>query len=899
MVIFEGVCLNLLSAVLYDTAKKITKSHPEALNIYLESIEQLCNKYPELEIDHIQNFLEDDGVKKAINDYLRNPDAEKFLSDLKNQFSILFDDDFLSEDVEFILSDLFQIIESKIETNPTLSNYLNTGYLKKIDKTVVEIKKGNDWIAQAMGNEQIDKTEYDFFKRICEQQHKKEVEFISAKYIEELFVPRKKYDDDFQQFLKELNNNREYNKQLPVKNIEIEERNKIIRSQNQETMKKNPHMSKKQLLDERKIINETPHLKPIPIKNCFFVMGEAGIGKTNQLCYLSKKYEEKYPVLFLNGSRMVLADKDIEQCITDSFTKILGVDSKNVLDSLEKTCSAKNTTVLFFIDAINECLNLELMRVYLGNILSYNKDKNIAFIVSCRDIDWRFFEDENEIKNCIFDVEKPNLSLLSDDEFKEAWVRYKDYFKLDGDISEEIVSICRQPIMLRFFSEAYQGGKVPEKDIKRIEIFNNYWDKKLDGTGGKRAAQNFLFSIADAMVTQKKAELIETEVEEITDQTTDEPQTTFSKVLSENIILYKEFDTRTKENKIGFTYEAFFEYVIAQYFLKKYGALNDENLLTQFKQVVETISDFRNLMGATEYIILLLEDTEENGDSQKVYVRMIEILSEYQDKNLRLEAITVIKKLKNIVGIEQSLKNLADDNNVEINKGVYDIFQSNYEFFDVSFQKDILCILATKTSNEFLQTPISFVLNSYSKLPSEIQDLIIYFSDSIINTKRKLSQLLLSKTRLPSNIYEATVVNLIKENDIQVRYNVLKSLSVNVALMDEQSMIFCLKQLIEDKNLDHVQLSKFIEDNSKVVPDEIIYEFIEWSINHCDYLVKASIIFLIKTFVENKRISLNNKYSNLIHKLITDEDDVVSQTAEEQLLHLLNLDLTSVCSKIE
>ncbi|QLC49939.1 hypothetical protein HWN40_06610 [Methanolobus zinderi] len=888
MVIFEVLCLNLVSAVLYDTAKKITKSHPEALGIYLESIEQLSNKYPELEIDHIQNFLEDEGVKKAITDYLRNPDAEKFLSDLKNQFSIMFDDDFLSEDVESILIDLFQIIESKIEANPTLRNYLEISYLKKIDKAVVEIKKDNDWIAQAMGNEQIE-DQYDFFKRVCKLQHKKEVEFISAKYIEELFVPRKKYDDDFQQFLKELNNNREYNKNLPVKNREIEEHNKIIRSQNQETMKKYPHISKKQLLDERKLIKETPYLKPIPIKNCFFVMGEAGIGKTNQLCYLSKKYEEIYPVLFLNGSRMLLTDKDIEQCVTDSFTKILSINSKNVLDSLEKTCSAKNITALFFIDAINECLNLDLMRVCLGNILSYNKDKNIAFIVSCRDIDWRFFETENEIKNCIFDVEKPNLSLLSDEEFKEAWARYKEYFKLDGDISEEIVSICRQPIMLRFFSEAYQGGKVPEQDIKRIEIFNNYWDKKLDGTGEKRAAQNFLFSIADAMVTQKKAELIETEVEEVTDQTTDEPQTTFSKVLSENIILYKEFDSRTKENKIGFTYEAFFEYVIARYFLKKYGTLNDEDLLTQFKQVVETISDFRNLMGATEYIILLLEDTEENGDSQKVYVRMIEILSEYQDKNLRQEAITVIRKLKSVGGIENSLQKLADDNNVEINKGVYDIFKQNYEFFDVTFQRNILCILATKGSNEFLQTPISFVLDYYNRLPSEIQSLIIYFSDcNFINTKRKMSQLLLSETRLPPNIYESAIINLIKEEDRIIRFNILESLSINIDLLDKQNLTFCLNKLIEDVKIDHVQLAKLIEDKQKIIPEKIIIDFIDWSLNHCDYRVKLPIIFLIKAFIENKIISLNEIYFNFIDRLVTDADEDVSQKAEELLFPLLS-----------
>jgi hypothetical protein len=225
------------------------------------------------------------------------------------------------------------------------------------------------------------------------------------------------------------------------------------------------------------------------------------------------------------------------------------------------------------------------------------------------------------------------LESLTDEEFEEAWDLYKKYFGLEGSISTEIINICRQPIMLRFFCEAYEGGKVPENDIKRIEIFNNYWEKKLAGTGEKRETQAFLFSIVNEMINKNKAELIETEVERATKQKADKPQTTFSKVLSENIILYKEIDSRTKEYKIGFTYEAFFEYVIARYFLSIHGNLNAEDLLQQFKTFINSVQNFRNLMGAIEYIILLLEYERVEDTDKEGYVVMIQLLSTLKDKN--------------------------------------------------------------------------------------------------------------------------------------------------------------------------------------------------------------------------------------------------------------------------
>lgn len=727
------------------------------------------------------------------------------------------------------------------------------------------------------------------------RQHQIEIETISAKYIKTLFVPRKEFDNIYEEFLESLDDTKAYNNSLPLKNKKTEKQNEEIREKNQEMVKKYPNKSRKELTENGMLLKEKSLSKEKTIKNCLLIMGEAGIGKTNLLCYLTQKCEGDYPIIFLNGSRMVLNEhQKIEDIITEHFNKLSDIKFEHGLHVMEKIASREEKSILCFIDAINECLDLDLMRIYLGNILSYNKDKNIAFVISCRDIDWRFFESDRAITECVYKAENAMLQkggatyldLLSHDEFKEAWGLYKSYFKLDGEISYDIEKICRQPIMLRFLCEAYEGSKVPERDIRRIEIFNNYWDKKLAGTGEKRETQAFLFDLVDEMTSQKKAELIEMEVERVTKQKADKPHTTFSKVLSENIILYKEIDGRTKEYKIGFTYEAFFEYVIARHFLNTHSSLDDEALILEFKNLIDRVQSFRNLMGAIEYIILLLEDASIEDADGEVYIRMLELLSTYKDKNIRHESVITIEKIKNVLKVKNALKMLAADDNLEINKGVYDIFMKNRQKFDTAFQRNILFILSTKSNKGFLRTPIESIIKSYNDLPHQIQELLIYFSQcDFINTKRKLiSELVISPRELPSSIYCSIIFNLIEINDGRIMKGILDSLADNLSIVEERNMDSILGRLIKNKSIDLRELGKLLENNANIISDTILKDYIDWCIEEGDEWVKINTVYIISELIEQESIVIDSDYNKLISKLINNYDENVSHVAKSHFV---------------
>lgn len=597
---------------------------------------------------------------------------------------------------------------------------------------------------------------YEDLLNLCNRQHKMEIESIGIKYIKSIYVMRERTEGLFEEFISQFKIIKEENEE--IRRYNEEEIRKYNEEDSIKNEKKSSRKKKLNLMDEKKV------------SNCLLFMGEAGIGKTNLLCYLAQKYEKYYPILFLTGGRTLLGiDYSISDKISDDIGNLIGKKSVYTLNELEIITRKARKYLVVLIDAINESNNLDLMRIHLGRILAYSRDKNIAFVISCRDIDWRFFEEDQLINASISSkyienqtIKGIELKLFNDNEFKKAWKLYKNHFRLKGSIEEDIKEICKQPIMLRFFAEAYEGESVPSKDVRRIQIFNKYWDRKLSGTKERRESQEFLFKLVSKMIQEMRVDLLEFEVETITTQKADKPDTIFSKVLSEDIIIYRDSDKITGEKKIGFTYEAFFEFIIAMYFLRNIGFHGEEQLINEFLILLEKVKDYRNFLGAIEYIILLLEERNE-----KIYIKLLEILSEY--KNYRKETLGLIEKLKKIEGSEMAVEILSDDERREINEGVYKIFINNLHNFSIDSQEEIFENLSTKGDKISQEFPISYIIRNYSKLPFELKFLLLKFSKcKYIKTKYNLSKLLREMT------FSDTPLNI----PVYVMYYLISNLSV-------------------------------------------------------------------------------------------------------------------------
>lgn len=409
-------------------------------------------------------------------------------------------------------------------------------------------------------------------------------------------------------------------------------------------------------------------------RSCSVVESEAGIGKTNLLCHLAEKYVAKRPVLFYNARNFLYINKSIEEEISDDFNQEFGtlLTFSEIIRNLNEILEEQKTEIIIFIDAINECLHPNDLKIDLAKTVQRNKNNRIKFFISCRDIDWEFFAEDNKefLQNLFRDessvfAEKRVLWFrkFTEKELEEAWGKYKEVYSLKGELAEDVKNICKHPLMLRFLAEAYEGEKVPE-DIRRKQIFDKYWERKLIQTGRKFKAEEQIFKIVSALKEQNAIELPEREVYKILSETTDEQNATITKILSEDLITFRDKEKvilqpridRVGNRVIGFTYEAFFEYVLARYIL--YEEWKDKNRIEKleaFRDLIQNIDKYRSLNGAVEFLILLSEGAENN-----IQLKMIEVLGNYQlsrggDINSPINVADTIIKLENGRNVKEAL----------------------------------------------------------------------------------------------------------------------------------------------------------------------------------------------------------------------------------------------------
>jgi len=502
--------------------------------------------------------------------------------------------------------------------------------------------------------------------RICTNQAKRsmaiykgDVQSLYKKFVPELYVIRHEVESIFNDYVESsrvfegnLDNYKltyqKYEKELIVYEKEKAEYDEKVRKARSEGIEPK---------------NEEPRrpLEPVRPKayHCIAFVGEAGIGKTNFLIGICDQLlEKKIPALFYVG-----------HTLTENFESLLLSDLSSMnkdkmdliifLDSLNKTLRYHDDFLIIILDAINESRNYRNIEKEIVNFLEKLENLGITRIklmISCRDIEWSTIASElGNLNERIFQGAPVHLGKLSDDELREMWEKYRIAYDLKTasfeSLSSKILNIIDQPLMLRFLCEAYRGDYLP-RDIERLDIFERYWERKLcemERIGSelgimnlKSNAMSFIFQIVQKMRELRQWELLEYEAEKLTGEKAENYESVFARLLSEHIILYSRTDVRIRAKLIGFTYEAFFEYVLAKlvYLKNSWISLSEDEILSQFRTLVQESYEYRPMKGALGYLILFFSRDEES----RVYLEMLKELVK-TDKGCEI-AYEVISRLK-------------------------------------------------------------------------------------------------------------------------------------------------------------------------------------------------------------------------------------------------------------
>ena len=284
------------------------------------------------------------------------------------------------------------------------------------------------------------------------------------------------------------------------------------------------------LISEKKIIPGIyQHREEMEIKlrewigaraNIFFIVAEAGSGKTNLLVEIQKQYTERdLPSLLIRAGRME------KQSLKEQITYLLNIDLQQGLVNYASIAGTQAQPTFILIDGLNEANNAEEIWQEVIELSKLFVPGSLKFVVTNRantkaELN-RYHVSEKE-QGLLYGENKDFetglsaysfwLTALDMQEMKGAWdtyvvkdkARFKPQFSFDAiaGFDRGIYNQINNPLILRLFLEIYNGKALPKKGVKHLNIWQD-WLKSFSDS-----EQTFLKLLANEVWQKGENELL-------------------------------------------------------------------------------------------------------------------------------------------------------------------------------------------------------------------------------------------------------------------------------------------------------------------------------------------------------------------------------------------------------
>jgi SIR2-like domain len=239
------------------------------------------------------------------------------------------------------------------------------------------------------------------------------------------------------------------------------------------------------------------------------IVGESGSGKSTLL----------FQIYEYNGTRgedlYIYYDAQSFQS-TGSVSAKLALDLAvetgklgSVLRQIGLTLDRKSAHLFILIDALNESISVDPLVIrYEIESLTNESPNNIRVVFSCRRVFWDArMNPSNDLPLGLYsDGKLFLLSKFSAAEAKSAYEHYCDTFRLKSQYESLSVSLrehIRDPLMLRFISEAYRDSVLPQF-APAVLVFREVMDALR-----RRYRQTPLIDFLDCLIDQRLERLLE------------------------------------------------------------------------------------------------------------------------------------------------------------------------------------------------------------------------------------------------------------------------------------------------------------------------------------------------------------------------------------------------------
>ena len=256
------------------------------------------------------------------------------------------------------------------------------------------------------------------------------------------------------------------------------------------------------LINEKKVIPKVyQHREEMEIKlrewigaraNIFFMVAEAGSGKTNLLVEIQKQYtEQNLASLLIRAGRME------KQSLTAQIAYLLNIDVEKGLENYSAIAGTQSEPTFILIDGLNEANNAEALWQEILSLSTTFELGSLKFVVTSRantkaDLERYLVSDKQQ--ELLYGEIKENekglgaysfwLTALNMEEMKGAWqnyaakdkARFKPQFSFDAiaGFDRGIYNQIENPLILRLFLEVYNGKVLAKKGAKHLNIWHDW-----------------------------------------------------------------------------------------------------------------------------------------------------------------------------------------------------------------------------------------------------------------------------------------------------------------------------------------------------------------------------------------------------------------------------------------
>lgn len=213
-------------------------------------------------------------------------------------------------------------------------------------------------------------------------------------------------------------------------------------------------------------------------KTLFPLLGEAGQGKTNQLCRWTEKIMDSDDAV-LTFSSSDFAGEDLTAALRRIFGTSARKSPDKIVSELHDRADQEGRTVYIFFDAVNECLDyhgapegipgpVSLYEAFRSVFIKPGYDR-FKLLFTCRSYSWKtLFTTQSRRDTPLFfgrdGGQDTEVHGFSEDELSRAWDIYQKLYQMEGsfaDLSKVSLVRLRDPLILKIACTNHVGQALP------------------------------------------------------------------------------------------------------------------------------------------------------------------------------------------------------------------------------------------------------------------------------------------------------------------------------------------------------------------------------------------------------------------------------------------------------